>query len=1196
MKRASWIVTLACCVAAPLAAQESRGTIFGRVTDPQGAVVPSVEILIVNVDTNAAKKTASNESGYYEMPLLDPGNYSVTVEKVGFRKFVRTGIELNVNSRAGIDIALQIGSLSEVVEVVAQAPLLETSSASAGRVVDHRQIMELPYSDLNPYVLAGLAPGMQWTGAPDANRTLWSGGGTSSFNTAGGVGMNEYTIDGAPNTGLRQRVAFIAPTDAVGEFRLETANFDAAFGHTSGATVNLSTKSGTNTFHGTLYDQHWQQRWNATQHFARLAFEDSVAKGKLSPDSQKQQSGRSNSPGASLGGPVILPKLFDGRNKLFFFFNYGGVFQNTTDQPDRLPKTVPKEAWRKGDLSDLLALDATLYQIYDPFSARQSGTRVIRTPFPGNKGIPVVNPMFSFYEKIYPLPNNVPGLVTPEGYNNYFAANMPKIDRHNGLLNRIDWEMSQSHKIFGRWYWNNRHADTQDWTYSTARGLHSSGTSRINKAGGADWVWTINTATVLNVTGAYNRFKEWAGEEGPRRYRPSEVGLPAYLEQRAGSVAILPTVDFDRMQDISYGVPAVTTASTGTAKAQLLRVQGDHSLKAGFDARNYYRSKAGAGYSSGLFSFRNTYTRLASDTTTAASQGLEWAAFLLGIPTSITVDTNDSYYLVNPFTSFYLQDDLRVTSRLRLNLGLRFECEGGIRERFNRGLGGGFYFEDKLPISDPVEAAYAKSPIPELAASAFRVRGGTRYLGQGAPETISKGTANVLPRLGVVYQVTPGTVIRGGYGWFFDSNSTASYEINQWGYSQSTITQMSVDNGLSFVTNIKDPFPVRGDGTRFDEPLRNKLGMLAMAGQNWDFFDPEWKAQSQQRWRVAVQRQLSTNMVVEIGYTGSWSRTNITRRLDALPANFWATGTARNNTIETQMNQSVTNPYRYTNLGTLQASDPVLYNYLRNQGRFSGTTVRKNELLRPYSQITRLRSTTAPDGRVRYHAAEFQLEKRFSRGFMFNVLYTYTNSETRDWYANEFDPLPTWRPNSNTMPHRFAFTGIYELPFGPGKALLKSGVAGHVIGGWQFSTVYQRQSGPPIDWSNEFYYGSISDLENAFSGPAHERDMHQWFDPNVAFEKDSAKRPGNFHVRVFPGRIRSLRADGINNLDLRILRNFNLVPENRLKAQLSVDMLNAVNHTNFNPPNVTPRDKAFGTVSAQRGLSRIIQANVRFVF
>ncbi len=247
---------LAAAVSLPVFGQDTRGTIFGVVSDPQGAVIPAAPVVVTNVDTNAIKRTVSNDTGYYEVPLLDPGNYAVSVEMPGFRKFVRSGLILNVNSRIGIDIAMQLGSLGEVVEVVAEAPLLETSTASAGRVVDNRQIMELPYSDLNPYVLAGLAPGMQWTGAPDNNRTLWSGGGTSAFNTAGGVGQNEYTIDGVPNTGSNRRVAFIAPTDAVGEFRLETANFDASFGHTSGATVNLSTKSGTNQLHGTMYNQH----------------------------------------------------------------------------------------------------------------------------------------------------------------------------------------------------------------------------------------------------------------------------------------------------------------------------------------------------------------------------------------------------------------------------------------------------------------------------------------------------------------------------------------------------------------------------------------------------------------------------------------------------------------------------------------------------------------------------------------------------------------------------------------------------------------------------------------------------------------------------------------------------------------------------------------------------------------------------
>lgn len=1196
MKTPAWILGII-LLAAPAVAQESRGTIFGTVTDPQSAAIPGAPVLVTNVDTNGIKRTVSNEFGYYEVPLLDPGNYSVTVDSPGFRRFVHSGIILNVNSRARIDVQLQIGSQAELVEVTAEAPLLETASASAGRVVDNRQVMELPYSDMNPYVLSALAPGMQWTGAPDANRTLWSGGGTSAFNTAGGVGQNEYSIDGAPNTGSSRRVAFIAPSDAVGEFRLETANFDASFGRTSGATINLTTKSGTNQYHGTVYNQHWQQRWNATPHFTRLAWEDAVRKGTASKDDPKQESGRSNSPGATIGGPVRIPKLFDGRDKLFFFFNYSGIYQNLTDQPSRLARTVPSEAWRQGDFSDLLAIDPTLYQIYDPRSARQVGNRIVRMPFPGNKGIPVLNPMYSFYEKLYPKPNNPPGLVTKEGFNNYFAAGMPKIDRHHSALNRIDWETSPQHKIFGRWFWNSRKADTSDWTYATDKGLHSSGTTRVNKAAGLDWVWTINNTNVLNVTGSYNRFTEYAGETGPYRYKPSDVGLPAYLDQRAGADSILPRVDFDRLEDVSYQALRPTRVSTGMARAQLLRVQGNHSLKLGFDTRKYYRAFQGGGYTSGAFTFRNNFIREASDTTTASHHGLEWAAFMMGFPSAVSLDTNDSYYLVNPFTALYLQDDLRITSRLRLNLGVRLEIEGGARERYNRGLGGGFYPGDVLPISAPAEAAYAASPIPELPASQFQIRGGVRYLGKDGPETLSQGTTNVLPRFGAVYQVTPRTVVRGGYGWFFDNNAVANFAINQWGYSQATSTVLTTDNGLSFATTINDPFPVRADGTRFDEPLQNYLGNMGRAGQSWDYYDLDWKAQFQQRWRLAVQRQLSTNMVLEVGYTGSYSKTNIQQQLNTLPQQYWATGTVRDSARETLMNANVANPLRYTHLGELQSTDFVLYNYLRNLSRFSGSNIRRHELLRPFPHYTTVRRNTSPDGRVKYHALEMQLEKRFSKGLMFNVLYTHTNSEARDWFANEFDALPSWRANENTVPHRFVFTAIYELPFGRGKAFLQDNVAGRLLGGWQLSTVYQRQSGPPINWGNEFYLGDLDKIEDAF---AHSRvfgsDIHQWFDPNMPFERRSGAQPGTYHVRVFPNRFQGLRSSGIDNLDLKILRRFSLLSDERLRVQFSVDMLNAVNHTNFGNPVTDPRSSNFGRVTSQRGLGRLIQATVRFVF
>jgi len=270
-------ILLVCAVLLVLAvgiswSQESRGSITGKVVDPQGAVIPGATVIVTNTETNVSSRRETNLTGYFEVSLLNPGKYSVTAEAPGFKKSVRTGLELNVAGRIDIEIQMQVGQLAEIVEVTAEAPLLNTTSASSGRVIDNREIIQLPFSDMNPFALTAIAPGMQWTGQPEYRRPF-DNGGTSAFNTMGGVGQNEYTIDGAPATGTGRRVGFVPSSDAVEEFKMETASFDASYGHTSGATINVSTKSGTNTYHGSLFDQHWQQRWNATPHFTRLLYE-----------------------------------------------------------------------------------------------------------------------------------------------------------------------------------------------------------------------------------------------------------------------------------------------------------------------------------------------------------------------------------------------------------------------------------------------------------------------------------------------------------------------------------------------------------------------------------------------------------------------------------------------------------------------------------------------------------------------------------------------------------------------------------------------------------------------------------------------------------------------------------------------------------------------------------------------------------
>ncbi len=1208
--------------------QEWRGSITGKVVDPQAAVIPAASVVITNVETNTVSRTVTNETGYFEVSLLNPGKYSIAVEAPGFKKSVRGGLELSVAGRLNIEIQMQLGQVAETVEVTAATPLLDTTTAAAGRVLDNRQIMQLPFNDLNPFALATLAPGMHWTGQP-AYRRPFDNAGTSSFNTMGGVGQNEYTIDNAPVTGTGRRVGFTPPADAVEEFRLETASFDAAIGHTSGALVNVMTKAGTNTYHGTFYDQHWQQRWNATRHFTRLAWEDQVRQGKISKDTQKQAPGRSNNFGATFGGPVRFPKLYNGRDKFFFFFSYNGIYQKKAEDTGDINNTVPKMAWRQGDFSDMAALDPVKYTIYDPRSARLEGGRVVRTAFPGNRGIPILNPLYKFYEPLYPVPNDVPGLVSPEGIDNWYAAAMPKDERFNSMVNRYDYNLSERHKIFGRWYWNHRLADEYDFTYPTKRGLHTNGLTRINKGIGGNYLWTINSSNLLDLGVSWTRFNEGSERPVQTAYKPSDVGLPAYLDAKADAWHTLPRLDFNNINDFGASYPAITIrGTTGQARVQMNTVAGSHSLKYGWEERRYWTTTAGPGYSSGRFQFNNSLVRQADNTTTASNHALDWAAFMMGLPTDgVSIDTNDSALWSVRYRALYLHDDWRLSSKLRLNLGLRYEREGGGTERFNRGIGGGILYDYKPVFADAVEAAYAASQIAELPASQFKVRGGVEYLGTRY-KTYSSGSHLLLPRAGLVYQVDNKTVLRGGYGWWYDTLNPNNDRPSQAGYSQPTSTVRTTDLGLSLccgvgaISNLSatrnpmvDPFPVRADGTRFDTPYGNRLGGIIVQGGSGTFLPRDYSPAWQQRWRIGVQREITGNMVIDVSYNGAYSKIPVMQRVNFLPQQYWATGNVRVQAVDDDMNRNLPNPFNIRNLASLQTSDPLVYKFLSTSGFFTGTTIRKNQLLRQFPNFSGTMNSLRPGvdfadsrGGNRYHDLQAQLNRRFTRGFQSTVMYTYAYGEESDFYLNEFDTAPSWRPQDSIRPHRFVWSAIYELPFGKTRRWVGSGPLQHIVGGWQLSWVYQYQNGRVTDWGNRFFYGDLDKIGDLFKhDQVNSKDIHVWFDPSIAykasaaipqgfqgFEGRSASQPGSYHVRVFPTRLDALRQDGIRNWDVKIKRFFRI--SEQWRASFDVDFLNATNHTNFEGPNTDPTNANFGRVTTQNGLSRLIQFNVRVEF
>jgi hypothetical protein len=1226
------ICGLALFVALPAAAQEARGAITGRVSDPSGGVIPGATVTVTNTATNESRRLTTNETGYYEANFLEPSAYTVAVESGGFKRVVRSGITVNVSTRLEINITMEVGAVAETIEVTAEAPLLETTTASGGRVLDSKNIINLPFSDLNPFALTALAPGMQWTGQPEYRRPF-DNGGTSAFNTMGGVGQNEYTIDGMTVTGTGRRVGFTPPADSVSEFKLETSNFDAAQGFTSGASINVSSRSGTNRLTGSLFNQHWQQRWNATGHFARTLWEERVRSGAISPDTQKQATGRSNNYGISASGPVYIPKLVNLKDKTFWSFNWNGIRQSKAESTSSVNITVPTAAMKQGDFSQLwLAPTGTQrFTVYDPRSAVLDGSTVRRTPFPGNKGVPILNPMYQFYAALYPNPNDTPGLVTPEGFNNYLAFAMPKDEIFDAVVYRFDHIVNEKHRVNFRYQWNDRLADEYDWMYETNRGLQSNGLTRINKGGNVNWLWTINSTNILDSNFGISRFEEGSRNVTRTSIRPKDVGLPDYVDAKAGDFPVLPYHDFNNINDPSGGYPVVgSIGTTGELRLGMTTIKGAHSFKYGWQERRHIWTALGPGNTGGSYQYRNSWTRATNVDNVSNQHGLDWAAFMMGVPNAVGIDTNDSFLFSNPRRALYFQDDWRVTSKLRLQLGLRYESEGGISERFNRGIAAPFIYDLEQPFTAGARTAYAASPIPELPASQFNPRGGTAYLGTQGFDTATKGWRQFMPKLGVVYSLDQKTVIRGGYGMYMDTLNVNNSRPDTFGYNQATTTPITNDAGLTFCCGIgaaagiaqgrtvtNDPFPVRANGTRFDTPLQSALGGLPRVGRGfsaglpWDYFPAR-----QHRWRIGVQREIMRNTMVDVSYNGAYSDVPMQQRIDYLPADQWASGMVRDQANDNRLNQNVTNPYRITNFAGLQQSNPTIYNYMAGQGIFTNSVIARHNLIRPHGfmgNVQGLRQGVefgSAMGYVNYHDLQFLVERRYTKGLTMSFMYTGATGTEANFYNNEFDSSPGERISNNVRPHRIAWTTIYELPFGKGRTYLKDGAGAWLLGNWNVSWVYQRQGGPATNWGNRFFYGDLENIGDLFrSSETRAADLRQWFDPSIAFrgtgtipsgfqgfEGRAASQPGSYHVRMFPVRLEQLREDGIRNWDVKIERIFPIVPEKGIQARFSVDMLNATNHTNFSGPNLDPASGNFGRVTSQRGLPRVLQFNLRVDF
>jgi len=1205
--------------------------IFGNVTDPSKAAVVNAAVTVQNTDTNTHASVQTNSTGYYEVSFLLPGNYQVTTEAPGFKRTIRSGIVLQVSSRVEADLQLELGAVGESISVTAATGLLETNSVSAGRVIDNRSVMDLPYQGASVMLLVRLTPGIS-TGGVNNELGLHSNSGGSDYEVAGGVGSNSWSLDGVPNNGNSRRTAYLPVADTVAEMKVDTANFDVSIGHTTGAVISMISKSGTNALHGTGMWQHWQRRWNGTPFFVKKQYYTDILAADLRGDHaladrlrsrEKQPSGRSNTYVATVGGPVVLPKVYNGKDRLFFFFSYTKRVDKKTEDATSINRTIPTMLQREGNFTELLrAPNGARYQIYDPLSVRADPARpgfYIRDPFVGNI-IPrnrFQNPVYDAYLKLLPTPNNSGANL--EHRNNYLAVGTPYNWDYKAFSNRVDYNATQNHRTFVRWSYNDFLEDRGDWTYESARGLHANGLNRNNVGATADWVWTKSASTIFDFSVALNQFREGNIRPVALGFKPSDVGFPAYMDQQAGSRHQLPFIDFDdAYQDIGFNnVSVLTRYRAITGKVDATHIRGKHSVRAGFENRQQFRTGGGGGNTSGNFQFRNTYTRKYSDTREPAGNlAHQWAAFIMGMSNSMTIATTDSFALHNPSFGVYIHDNYRLTPRLTLNVGLRLEYERGQTERYNR-LIGQFVPNMALPVSALAEQAYAKSPIPQVDPSQFKVLGGVTYLGSnGATRQAWPSEWMLMPRLSAAWQISNTTVLRFGYGRYFDTLNVLNEtdDNSQAGFSRTTSTPVNDSEQNWLVANpnngrppISDPFPIRADGTRFDIPTRDALGSMALLGQNFTFNGDHIRRARQQRWRAGVQRQIGNAFVFEIAYQGAFSdRVNLRdtgawRELNTIPGQYYSTGLKRNDENQAFLDQQVANPFQISNFESLKASHPLVYQDMLTRTFFTNARTARNRLVRPFPHMGNdIRATRFPGGQTKVHALEISAEKRFSKGLSFNIGYTAMRIRDRDFFANPFDTEPSWREGNDGRPHRLIATTIYELPFGQGRALLREGFLRHIVGGWQLGVTYEYQPGPLLDFGNLFYYGNPDEINTG------DRTLGRWFNTTgvgcndtvgatSGFERCSARGPASYHVRVFPTRLSGLRRDMTNQWNANVKRKIGI--REGMHFELQLDAINVMNRSQFEAPDRTAANSTFGEITEQTGATnRFIQVGARLVF
>ena len=989
-------------------AQEFRATVRGQVTDSSQAALPGATVTVRNQETGEVATATTNNDGSYTVPFLRPGLYSVTVELEGFQKFTQTDMRLQVSQVAEINPKLGVGGIAESVNVSAESPLLETSNANRGTVIDQARIAELPLQSRSPMALAVLVAGVNYNAQAVYLRPFDNGALAAWSMNGGASSNNEFLLDGVPNNANQggNNIAYVPPAESVQEMKISTNSYDAQYGRTAGGVVNMSLKSGTNAFHGVIYD--FMRRKG-------LAANSFLLNSRNSPKTDQYI----DQYGFSVDGPIW-------KNKTFFLFN-GEKYREGTPAP--LFSTVPTAAFRNGDFSNLVDASGNLIRIYDPATGRDVNGVWTRDQFPGNR-IPAdrINPTARAIMKYYPEVNNSDPSVAPWQRNLAWAEHFNK-DVFWNWVAKVDHNFGAHDRAFFRWAENERN-EIGNRGNAIQSGPAQAGQLpliRSNRAMVADWVHIFGAGAVFNLRGGYTEFLEWSMSTDSFNFDATEFWPSSLVNQLPTPPMgrLFPQIELDQYATLSRGT-SPNRNKNWSLQPNVSLTRGAHNIRSGLDLRWINVHNENYNNSGGLVQFNRDFTRRTLGST-AALEGNAFASFLLGAPSGGTVDINPVAHYKWFFAAPWIQDDWRVTNKLTLNLGFRWDINGSVTEENDQ-----LNFAFDPTIVNPVSARVGQQLL-----------GGIRFVGvDGAPDRPWKmDKDNFQFRVGTAYSLNDKTVLRAGYGKYF-LNPTS--QGNNAGFFSPTNIITSNDGGRTPTYLLSNPWP-----SGIQTAPGSSLGPETFLGRGPNFSNPDFVVPNVHQFSAGVMRQLPGNISLEMTYAGS-------RSYD-LEVGF---GAFNEPSAAFQAQCDVTLG------GSRSFCDQLLPNpFYQVRGfegttRFSNPTLSRFELNRPFPAFTGITRNQNNIGKLVYDSAQFVLNKRFVKGVTINASYTYVPRWTETGgYVDAVSGLLNEGPYFSQRKHRVTASGVWELPWFRNQR----SVAGYLLGGWSMAPMLVYQSGQPWD-------------------------------------------------------------------------------------------------------------------------------------